>query len=163
MIVVSDSSPLIALRATDYLYLLREMYGRVLIPDAVHREVTDAGASQPGASAVRKAAWIEVATVEDQVELRSLRLELDVGEAEALALALERNAKLLLVDERVARRKAEALGVPYIGVVGVLLLAHKRGLLPAVRTPLDALRDAGFWLGDRVYNEALEAAGEAFP
>ena len=160
MIVVSDSSPLIALAAAGHLVLLRDLYGHVLIPDAVRREVTEAGPALPGAEAVREAAWIERASVEDRALVTLLRQDVDAGEAEAIALALERGADLVLLDERLARRRAEALGLPYAGVVGVLIEAKAQGRLAAVGPVLDALRASGFWLGEAVYRRALAIAGE---
>lgn len=84
-----------------------------------------------------------------------------VYRAEAITLALERRADLVLLDERSGRRRAAALGLSYTGVVGVLLEARKRGLLKAVRPVLDELRALGFWLSEAVYERALEVAGES--
>ena len=91
----------------------------------------------------------------------ALRLELDAGEAEAIALAVESNANLILLDERLGRRAAHRLGLTVVGTLGVLIAAKDRGLLAAVRPVLDALRaDAGFWITDELYNAVLKAANE---
>jgi uncharacterized protein len=85
------------------------------------------------------------------------------GEAESIALALELQAGLILLDEREGRHLAQRLGLRVIGVVGVLLDGKSRGALDAVRPLLDDLRQiAGFYLGEAVYTRALRLAGEDF-
>ncbi len=91
----------------------------------------------------------------------ALRLELDAGEAEAIALAVERNADLIVLDERIGRRAAQRLGLTVVGTLGVLIAAKDRGLLAAVRPVLDALRvEAGFWITDELYNVVTKTANE---
>lgn len=87
--------------------------------------------------------------------------DLDRGEAETLALAVELGAGLVLMDERDGRRFAQRLGLRPIGIVGILLDAKKSGLLDHIRPCLDALRhDAGFYVSDGLYASAVELAGE---
>lgn len=94
--------------------------------------------------------------------MRALQRDLDRGESASIALAVELGADLILLDEQDGRRLAQQQGLTPMGVVGVLLLAKRRGLLPAIRPSLDALRtDAGFWLGDSVYRLALQKARES--
>lgn len=90
-----------------------------------------------------------------------MRLELDAGEAEAIACALEINADLLLLDERRARETAQRLGLKFIGILGVLTEAKRRQLIPRIRPVLDNLRhQAGFWVTDALYQRVLAVAGE---
>ena len=87
--------------------------------------------------------------------------ELDPGESEAIVLALDTQADLLLLDERKARAVAARLGVRFIGLLGVLLEAKRRGHILSVKPLLDSLIvKAGFWLGSQVYSRALREAGE---
>ena len=82
-------------------------------------------------------------------------------EAEAIACALEVKAKLLLIDERRGRLVANRLGLSVTGLMGVLLLARKRGLIDSIRPSLDDLRRvAGFWISDALYRRVIEEAGE---
>jgi predicted nucleic acid-binding protein len=100
--VVSDASVLINLSRIGELDLLRRLYGGLLIPEAVWREVVVEGAGQPGAEEVRTASWIETHNVDNEHLVRALRQDLDAGEAEAIALALEVEAELyarVLQDE----------------------------------------------------------------
>jgi predicted nucleic acid-binding protein len=87
--------------------------------------------------------------------------DLDRGEAETIARALELDSDLVLMDEEEGRHTARRFGLRVIGVVGVLLDAKSDGVIEAVRPYLDALRQtAGFYLGDAVYGHALSLAGE---
>ena len=162
MIVVSDSSPLIALADVGQLRLLRELFSTVLIPEAVYQEIVLAGAGRTSAEAIQTTAWIEQRGVTNKRLADVLKLELDAGEAEAIALALESGATLMLLDERRGRQRAVRLGLRVTGVLGVLVEAKHQRLLPAVRPVLDALRhQAGFWIGDDLYRRVLDLAGEA--
>jgi uncharacterized protein len=161
VIVVSNTSPIIALACVGQLDLLRGVYSQLVIPDAVFEEITIAGAGEPGARDVAQAPWIKHEPVRNAPLVTALRLELDAGEAEAIALAVESGAGLILLDERLGRRAAQRLGLTVVGTLGILIAAKDRGLLTAVRPVLDALRaDAGFWVADELYNAVIAAANE---
>lgn len=161
MIVVSDTSPIINLAAIGRLDILATLYGQILIPDAVYMEIVLAGAGLPGADDVRAASWIETRSIADLTLASGLQLELDRGEAEAISLAVDTHADLLLMDERRGRKAAARIGVPVLGLLGVVVHAKRLGLLPAVRPILDALvSQAGFYIGDDLYRHVLTASGE---
>jgi predicted nucleic acid-binding protein len=161
MTVVSNASPLINLARIGQLDLLAKVYGGVLIPEAVRREVVEEGAGQPGAHEVDVAEWIQTQTVTDQRLVRALGQDLDSGEAEAIVLALETDADLLLMDERLGRDAARHLGVTVTGLIGLLVEAKHRGLTSAIKPSLDALRDqAGFRIRQGLYDQVLQDAGE---
>jgi uncharacterized protein len=159
LIVVSDASPLISLTAIGQLELLRELYEEVRIPAAVEREI--AGPPDRPSIAV-EAPWIVSAAVRDQILVRALGGTLDRGEAEAITLAVESKADLLLMDERRGRQAAKRVGLSVVGVLGVLLEAKAKGLVPEVRPLMDALlNQGGFRIGQALRDEVLRAAGEA--
>lgn len=161
MRVVSNASPLINLARIGELDLLRHLYDRLLIPQAVWQEVVVEGAGQPGAAAVEAADWIETREVADHDLVRVMQQSLDAGEAEAIALALEVEADLLLMDERLGRATAQHVGLRYIGLVGVLITAKRRGLVDSIKSHLAALRDAaGFRLSEALYSRVLRDEGE---
>jgi predicted nucleic acid-binding protein len=89
-----------------------------------------------------------------------LSVSLGAGESEAIILALELRAQLVILDDRPARRLAQALQVPVVGTVGILVAAKRRGLLPAVRPSLDALLQHDFRISQRLYEQVLADAGE---
>jgi uncharacterized protein len=87
--------------------------------------------------------------------------ELDAGEAEAIVLALESHADLLLMDERLGRDIASHFSLKYIGLIGVLVVAKRKGLISAVKPYLDELRDvAGFRVKEGLYLRVLQDEGE---
>jgi len=160
--VVANASPLINLARIGRLDLLRKLYGELLIPEAVWQETVIAGAGEPGADQIRDAPWIKVLEVANRALVAALRQDLDAGEAEAIALALETQANFLLMDERIGRETALHLGVGRMGLIGVLVEAKNRGLVDLVRPFLDALRDtAGFRVSDMLYARVLRDQGEA--
>jgi predicted nucleic acid-binding protein len=162
MIVVSNTSPIINLACIGQLDLLRQIYGQITIPDAVFTEITVNGIGQPGAEDVPRLPWIVRHRVIQQPLIQVLRLELDAGEAETLAGALELKADLVLLDERRAREAAQRLGLRFIGLLGVLIEARRQQRLSQIRPLLDDLRQkAGFWITDALYQRVLAAAGES--
>jgi predicted nucleic acid-binding protein len=106
--------------------------------------------------------WIERHAVQNQALVTALRRDLDRGEAETIALALELGADLVLLDEREGRHAAQRLELRVAGIVGILLEARSRGSVDTIRPHLDALRHkAGFYLAEQVYHSALALAGES--
>lgn len=162
MKVVVNASPLINMARIGRLDLLQVLYRELLMPHAVWQETVIAGAGEPGADQIKDATWMKVLEVANRPLVDALRQELDAGEAEAIALTLEARADLLLMDERIGRETAAHLGVRCMGLIGVLIAAKTRGLVPAVRPLLDALRDtAGFRVSDALYARVLQDQGEA--
>lgn len=162
MSIVSNASPLINLARIGQLDLLRQLYGTLVIPEAVWFETVVEGAGQAGADEIRAAAWINKQAVANKRLVLSLRQELDAGEAEAIALAMEQDAELLLMDERLGRETAHYFGVRCIGLLGILAEAKHKGLIGAVKPFLDALRDvAGFRISAALYEELLRNEAEA--
>jgi hypothetical protein len=91
----------------------------------------------------------------------ALRLDLDWGESEAIALALELKADLVLLDEQSGRYAAQHFNLKVMGVVGLLIRAKQLGFIAKVRPLLDGLRqEAGFYLDEPLYQHALKLANE---
>jgi predicted nucleic acid-binding protein len=161
VIVVSDASPLISLAVTGHLELLKHLYQQVLIPDAVYQELTGSDAALPGAAEVQTLEWIIAQPVQNEMVVRALQGELDHGEAAAIALAVERQADMVLIDERRARAVATRLGLNVVGVLGVLVEAKHKALIPHLKPILDDLiTRAGFWVSAQLYERVLQAVGE---
>ncbi|WP_258085103.1 DUF3368 domain-containing protein [Thermococcus thermotolerans] len=158
--MVSNSTPLIHLAKMGRLELLREFFGEVLIPEAVHRECVIEGKGSRDSEIIEKADWIKVVDIKDETLKRSLMLELDEGESEAIVLAIERKADLLLIDDYEGREVARALGLKVTGTIGVLLRAKFRGGVSSMREELEKLKETGFWLSEELYKRILEEAGE---
>ena len=154
--IVSDTSSLINLARIGELNLLNKLYGEIIVPEAVWKEVVVDGVGRPGAEDIQKADWIKRAPVKNRNLVRALMLDLDAGEAQAIALSLELEAELLLMDERLGRESAHYFGLRYIGLIGVLIEAKHRGLILDVKSSLDTLRDkAGFRIAQSLYERVL--------
>ena len=125
MIVVSDTSPILNLARIGRVQFLPLLYHQVLIPSAVYGELTASNRDPPPAINLASEPWLIVATPNDQKRVQELREDLDLGEAEAIVLAIERRADVLLVDERRGRRTAIAAGLTVTGLLGVVARAKR--------------------------------------
>ena len=156
---------MIHLSAIGRLALLRKFYERIAVPTAVWREVVEQGGCRAGAVEVEQArqeGWIKVVPCLDSWLLRLLKRDLDDGESEVIALAVEQKAMLVLLDETEARRTADLYGLSKTGIVGVLIRAKQERLIESLKTELDRLlNQGGFWIEERLYKRALKAVGES--
>jgi predicted nucleic acid-binding protein len=160
--VVSNASPLIYLSVVGNLHLLKNLFGNVIIPTEVFREVC--GARDTPDSVVISSAvddgWIhtESAVIGD-ADLLAESSGIDIGEAAAILLAREKGA-LLLIDDKMGRSAAEILGVKCLGTVGVLLQALSNSILNLDEfvAILERMIDSGFRLDSKVYRLAIRAA-----
>jgi predicted nucleic acid-binding protein len=150
--VVADASPLIALHQIEQLGLLEGLFGQVVIPPAVAGEVAPSLPTLP--------AWIHVRELTQPVNARITRAGLGQGESEALGLALQIEADLVIVDDRPARRLAVELGCSVAGTAGVLVMAKRAGLITAVRPHIDRLLTFDFRIAPAIVEEVLAQAGE---
>lgn len=155
--VVLNNTPLVALWALGRLDLLRDLFGGVLIPEAVETEFLVGDPARQ--EALRNAPWMKTATLANS-RRALVYLGLDRGESEVLALADETEARLVVIDERKARRYAERLGFPLTGTLGLLLLAKESGLLDSVADEIKRLQEAGLFLSPALVRRTLEIAGE---
>jgi uncharacterized protein len=169
MIVVSDTSPILSLALIGRLELLRDLYGTIVIPEAVRFEII--ATDQGGAREVALADWIITrptrtaprsgASVDPDVVLKLLLREVDRGEAEAIGLAIQLKADVLLIDERKARHLAAYLELGVVGLLDVLQDAKQRHLITSVKPILDDLiARARFRLSHKLYQRTLFTAGE---
>jgi len=157
--VVNNNTPLVALWTLGRLDLLRDLFGTVLVPEAVHREFV-ATEREDRRAALRQAPWVEVRPLTYPRRVLTYT-GLDRGEVEVLALAEETDARLVLLDERKARRFARRLGRSLTGTVGILLLAKEVGRVESVAESLQALRAAGLHLAPALVRQAMQMAGES--
>lgn len=157
-LVVSNTTPIITLALVGQLTLLQQLYGTVLIPAAVESEIL-AGGSRYGALELSQAAYIRTVPLKDPARVALLN-DLDPGEAEAIALALEQNADLLIMDERLGRRHAARLGLTLTGSIGILLMAKQTGQIKVIKPLLTQLDQGGIHLSPALIAQALQEAGE---
>ncbi|MDB6058441.1 MAG: hypothetical protein JWO95_2285 [Verrucomicrobiales bacterium] len=153
MIVVSDTSCISNLLTIGHEDLLSKVFGVVIIPPAVDAELRRFHRNVPSFISVRAPVGTD--------RVAQLAREIDIGEAQAIALAHELKADRLLIDEKLGRAVAVREQLTVIGIVGVLLVAKARGLVVSVKPLMDRLEnEAGFRLAANVKKTALQQAGE---
>lgn len=163
MIVVSNSSPLVYLAALSDFELLPKLFGKILIPPAVWREVVDQAEGLPVCAAVKGALgrWLEVVSPKNPALVETSRYGgLHAGEAEVIQLAHEVDAGVLLIDDRAAVKYARSIGLAVVPTLAIYIRAKRMGLIPSVRHKADRLRGARFRLSEQDYLAVLRAAGE---
>lgn len=155
--VVSNTTPLINLAGVGLLDLLLRLYGTVSIPQVVAMEYQAKAA--PNDPDLALLPWL---TIVDPVLVEPGLPKLGAGEAEAAAISLAKAlpARLILLDERKARRIAAAEGLVVAGTLAVLVRAKRQGIIPAVRPVIAAMEAQGRYFGDVLIQRVLGDAGE---
>ena len=144
---VVDTSCLIGLEGVARLDILQALFDPVIVPPAVAREF---GTPLP---------WLRVEAPTNHTLISALKMLLDEGEAEAIALASELGHTIVLDDSQ-ARAAARNLGLKVVGTIGLLLKAKRGGVIPSVRPVIEDLELHGFYLSAALREEALRLAGE---
>ena len=153
MNVVSDTTAITTLLKAEQHWLLLDLYGRVLVPQAVWDELKEFHLQLPE--------FVELHPLRTPIQRLTGTESLGRGEAEALLLAKELNAQLLLTDDRKARFAARRLHIPCIGLLGMIVYAKRLGKISTVREMLNLLeKKGGLYLSDAVVAEALQLADE---
>jgi len=161
MIVISDTSPISNLVIIGQVEILHQLFEKVIIPPAVYQELLELQAYGYPLQATLIPPAFEIHTPNNQAVVKRLREELDAGESEAIALALEMGIPTLLIDERKGYTAAEAEGLQPVGLLGTLVIAKQKGLVPEVSPLMDRLQnEAGFYIGQAVYRKVQALANE---
>lgn len=160
MTVICNATPLINFAAIARLDILQATFDQIVIPQAVYGETT--GSGFPGTPFVLQAiasGWLQVRPVATIAS--TIPRELDDGEREAIALAIEIAERRILLDEREARQVAQGLGLQVMGTLGILLLAKSNQIVPQIRPILDNMINvAQYWVSAALYEQVLQQAGE---
>jgi uncharacterized protein len=159
MIIVADSGPIISFARAGRLDLLKQVTTELIIPDAVFEEIVVSGDDRPGAEEVKQGLWIKRATLQDRSLLENMPGKLSRGESEAIVLAKELGAHLL-VDELEARKEASRLEINYFGSLRIIKEAKDRGIVSKAKAVLDDLIASNTYLDDTLYQWFLQEMGE---
>jgi len=161
MIVVADTSPLTAILHLRQLSLLEILYGEIYIPFTVAEELQTLIQFGYDISFLMDTKKYIIRKATDVLFMQALIENLDAGEVEAIALAKELRADLLLIGEKLRKQFAEQEHIACKGVVGVLIAAKHKGLIPLLKPlPDDLIRNLQFRLSDHIYQLALYKANE---
>jgi len=140
MIVVTNSTPIISLAKIDKLHLLRDIFGKIYVPNAVYKEVALKGKGRPGSKEIEEAEWVASKEVYNITSKKHLLAYLDEGEAEVILLADELSADLVIMDER----------------KGYEVLSNLLNIKPY----LDKMKVKGVWIDDQIYAISLKDVNE---
>lgn len=160
MLVVSDTSPISGLLILEKLELLKELYGIIHIPFAVKTELERVSERKNEIIHFINSDWVKIHKISNLALYEKFISELDEGESQAITLALELKADLLLIDETLGRNLAMNSGLNVIGLLGVLLDAKNKGFILEIKPLLDKLIQSNFWIKPSLYNKVLQVAKE---
>lgn len=138
--------------------ILKELYSEILIPFAVYQEI-EAGKNKGYYQDLSKIDWIKITKIRDKQALKYF-LDLDAGEAEAIVLATEIGADLIIIDEKLGRFHAKHADLKVTGTVGVLIKAKNRGIIKNLKPLLYELTEKDVWISDKLIDDILKQAGE---
>ena len=159
LLVVADASPLILLAKLRRLSLLTALTEQVWVPAAVWNEIVAHGEGRPEVAEIVTLFASAIRDADPDLQA-AFALQVDAGEAAALALAAKNRHALLLIDDRRGRRLAAASGLRHLGTLGLLLRAKRHGLIVAIAPELAALRQHGLFVDEHLVREVLKAANE---
>ncbi len=156
--IVSNTTPIISLLKINRLELLKKLYNQIYIPSAVYNEI-EAGKAKGYYKDLSKIDWINITEIQDKQAVKYF-LDLDAGEAEAIVLATEVNADLIILDEKLGRFHAKHADLKVTGTIGVLIKAKTDGLIKELKPIFDELTDKEVWISKKLKNEILQRVGE---
>ena len=156
--VVSNTTPIISLLKIGKLEILKDLYDEIYIPQEVFNEI-EAGKHKKYYLNLLTFEWIKIEQIQDRKSI-SYFLDLDKGEAEAIVLATESEADLILLDESLGRFHAKHAGLRVTGTIGILVKAKKQGLISELKPLILELKDKGVWLSESLIERIIELANE---
>lgn len=148
-IIVSDTSCLILLKKIGQLDLLKSLFGKIVITQEIFEEYNDILPE-----------FIEIQNPSDTKYQHILENFLDRGEASAIALALEQEDCLLIIDELKGRKEARLLGLNITGTLGILILAKQNGLIQSFKSILLEIEKTNFRISKDILKKAIEIIRE---
>jgi len=162
--VICNSSPIIGLSIIGKINLLWETFDKVIIPREVYREVVEANIyNNYGSKELEKAVNegnIEIYNVKNKALVNDLYGKLHRGELEVIVAAKELKVTYVIIDEKAARNFAEAMLLQSIGIIGLLIIAKKKGKIVEIRKYLDSLIKSNYRISKKLYENALRKAEE---
>ena len=156
--VVSNTTPIISLLKIGKLEILKDLYDEIYIPQEVFNEI-EAGKHKKYYLNLLTFEWIKIEQIQDRKSI-SYFLDLDKGEAEAIVLATESEADLILLDESLGRFHAKHAGLRVTGTIRILVKAKKQGLISELKPLILELKEKGVWLSENLIERILKLANE---
>lgn len=157
--VILNASPIICLKKAGLIEILPAMFKEIVVPEAVNREIFVKRATHLKEELLTPYQWLRIVddiTIAPQVA----SWDLGQGESSVISFALEHPDFWAVLDDREARRCSMALHCRYIGSLGIIVLAKRRGIIPSIRSYLERLKEAGLWLSDELVDQVSRNSGE---
>ncbi len=159
MIIISDTTPIISLIKINRLDLLEKLFGEIIIPEAVFKELTTNTAFENEAEIVKKSSFLKISSVQNRKALELLQVisGLDEGESEAIILADELKSNVLVIDEKKGRKVAKKLGITITGTIGILIQAYNEKMISEIeiKSYLYQLKNNNIRLSDSLIQQAI--------
>lgn len=158
--VIVNTTPLIALCHVGHLDILQKMYGEIMIPRAVYREL-----SQKEDSVCKKQVdcsldWIHIEGIENQMAKTMFKTQLHDGEVEVMILAKEKNADIVIIDDANAKKHAKYLKLSVTGTLGVLIKAKKKGYIRELKPIIQEMIDKNIYISPKLMEYCLKQVDE---
>ena len=156
--VVSNTTPIISLLKISKIEILKDLYSEIIIPQAVFHEIEE-GKNKAYYQDLSMIKWIHIVKINDSNSIKFF-YDLDAGEAEAIVLAKETGAELLIIDEKSGRFHARQAGLKITGTIGVLIKAKNDGFIKKVKPLLIELTKRDVWISDSLVAEVCKLTNE---
>ena len=159
--VVVNTTPLIALSHVGQLDILKKLYGEIMIPEAVYRELSVKTESICKKAVDRSLEWIRVENINNQMAKAMYKTQLHDGEVEVMILSKEMAADVVIIDDANAKKHAKYLGLPVTGTLGVLIKAKQDGYINELRPILNQMVENSIYISQSLIELCLRQVGEA--
>ena len=147
--IISDTSCFILLDNINEFHLLKSLYGTIITTPEVEAEY---GNPLPE--------WVKIKEPANKTYQSIIEVTVDRGEASAIALAIEIDDCLLIIDDLKGRKYAKQLGLPIIGTIGLIVDAKLFGIIPSIKPLLEKIKRTNFRISEQLESILLEKAGE---
>lgn len=156
-IVISNATPIISLCSVEHDFILKNLFHHIVIPKAVDLELR--ALDRPGAR-FSDHKWVEVVSVTNEEVVQFLCKDIDIGEAETIALAKQLSANIVIIDENAGYQIAKLFDLPVVRTLSVLKLAKHKKIIDNVRPVVEQMVQKGRWYSKDVIDKFLLGVGE---
>lgn len=158
--VVVNTTPLIALSHVGQLEVLKMLYGSIVIPEAVYRELSVKTDSVCKRTVDNSLDWIQIGSIQNQMAKSMYKTQLHEGEVEVMILSKEIGADVVIIDDANAKKHAKYLELPVTGTLGVLIKAKQKGYIHELKPILQRMTDKGIYISKNLIELCLKQVGE---
>ena len=159
--VVVNTTPLIALSHVSQLDVLKRLYGEIVIPEAVYRELSIKTESICKKAVDNSLEWIRIKSINNEMAKAMYKTQLHDGEVEVIILSKEIAADVVIIDDANAKKHAKYLGLPVTGTLGVLIKAKREGYINELKPIFSQMVENGIYISQSLMESCLKQAGEA--